>query len=330
MSPGGPAEKCGMKRGSTQMSPTKVDHDRHSDGPVIVGICAHSPDLPGLLGFAAGEANSRGVDLVLVHGCSSIPTLTSMKPSVRLRHREVHWLKRLGMLAEIAEELLDPARHVDIRVHRGTGVQALVEASTSASLVVVQYRRDPPSPRVRTGSTCARVALAARAPVAVVSASEPSSPPWGNVVVGVGATASGSALSLAFQEAEFRRTGVLAVHSWRPRPSGLLVDGQTELEEYRRQFGSAHQAFVEHVRPWAEQYPRVPLRHRVFTLPPAESLLLEATRGQLLVIGRQRRGLGRPRFGYIARRCLAEAPCPVLVSGSRQRIELPDLTSSLI
>ena len=310
------------------MSPTKADHDRHSDGPVVVGICAHSPDLQGLLGFAAGEANSRGVDLVLVHGCSSIPTLTSLTPSVRLRHREVHWLKRLGMMAEVAEELLDPARHVDISVHRGTGVQALVEASTSASLVVVQHRRGSRSPRVRTGSTCARVAMAARAPVAVVSASEPSLPPWGNVVVGVDTTASGPALSLAFQEAELRQTGVLAVHSWRPRPSGLLVDGQTEEEEYRRQFGSAHQAFVEHVRPWAKQYPQVPLRHRVYTLPPAESLLLEATRGQLLVIGRHRRGLGSPGLGYVTRRCLAEAPCPVLISGSSQRIELPELISS--
>ena len=166
--------------------------------------------------------------------------------------------------------------------------------------------------------------MAARAPVAVLSASEPSLPPWGNVVVGVDPTASDSALSLAFQEAELRQTGVLAVHSWRPRPSGLFVDGQTEEEEYRRQFGSAHQALVDYVRPWANQYPQVPLRHRVFTLPPAESLLLEATRGQLLVIGRHRRGLGSPGLGYVARRCLAEASCPVLISGSGQRIVLPE------
>ena len=86
---------------------------------------------------------------------------------------------------------------------------------------------------------------------------------------------------------------------------------------------------MEHVRPWAEQYPRVPLRHQVFTLPPAESLLLEATRGQLLVIGRHRRGLGSAGLGYVARRCLAEAPCPVLVSDSSQRIELPESISSL-
>jgi len=310
------------------MPTTRVDHDRHSDGPVVVGICAQSSDLSAMLRFAAVEANRRGVDLVLVHGCSSFPTLTSLEPRVRLRDRQAQWLKRLGMIAEIAEERLDPARHVDISVHRGNGVQALVEASAFASVVVMQHRRSSRSPRVRAGSTCARVAMAARAPVAVVSAFEPSLPSRGNVVVGVDTTASGPALSLAFQEAELRQTGVLAVHSWRPRPSGLLVDGRTEEEEYRRQFGSAHQAFVEHVRPWAKQYPQVPLRHRVYTLPPAESLLLEATRSQLLVIGRHRRGLGSPGFGFVTRRCLAEAPCPVLVSGSSQRIELAKSISS--
>ena len=123
----------------------------------------------GCSGSRPVKANRRQVDLVLVHGCSSFPTLTSLKPSVRLRDRQAHWLKRLGMIAEIAEELLDPARDIDISVHRGNGVQALVEASALASVVVMQHRRSSRSPHVRTGSTCARVAMAARAPVAVLS-----------------------------------------------------------------------------------------------------------------------------------------------------------------
>jgi len=144
----------------------------------------------------------------------------------------------------------------------------------------------------------------------------------------VDATASGSALSLAFHEAELGQTGVVAVHSWRSRPVGLFLDGPTEEEEFRRQFGEKHRAFVEYVRPWANQYPHVPLRHRLFTLPPTESLLLESTRGQLLILGPHRRSLGSPGLGSISRRYLTEASCPVLISGSGQRVELPESAAS--
>jgi nucleotide-binding universal stress UspA family protein len=254
--------------------------------------------------------------------------LTSLKPSLRLKNREAHWLKRLAMVAEIAGELLDPARSVDISVHRGNGAQALVEASMSASIVVVQRRRTSPGTRISAGSTCAQVARAARSPAVVLSATEPSAPPWGNVVVGVDAASAGSALTLAFHEAELRQTGVVAVHSWRPRPVGLLLDGPTEEEEFRRQFGEKHRAFIEYVRPWAIHYPQVPLRHRLFTLPPTESILLESTRGQLLILGRHRRSLGSPGLGSVTRRCLTEASCPVLVSGSGQRVELSESAAS--
>ncbi|MDF2747946.1 MAG: UspA domain protein, partial [Propionibacteriaceae bacterium] len=132
----------------------------------------------------------------------------------------------------------------------------------------------------------------------------------------------------AFHEAELRHTGVVAVHSWRPRPAGLFLDGSTEEEEFRRQFGEKHRAFIEYVRPWARQYPQVPLWHRLYTLPPTESLLLESTRGQLLTLGPHRRSLGSPGLGQVTRRCLTEASCPVLVSGGGQRVEQPESAAS--
>ena len=105
------------------------DRRHDAEGPVIVGVSSQTPGLRRTLEFAADEANRRRVDLTLVHGCSPIPMPTTLEPTTPLVDREVHWLKRLGMMAEVAAELLDPDRSVNIIVHPGTGVQALVESS---------------------------------------------------------------------------------------------------------------------------------------------------------------------------------------------------------
>jgi nucleotide-binding universal stress UspA family protein len=304
-------------------------HRHDGNGPVIVGVSSQTPDLKRMLEFAADEANSRRVDLTLVHGCSPIPMPTTLRPLTPMADREVHWLRRLGMMAEMAAELLDHDRNVDIMVHRGTGVRALVDASASASIVVLQRRRISQGRRIRTGSTSALVAVGSLAPVAVLNASETRSAASGKVVVGVDTTAPSSALSVAFQEAEFRQTELLVVHAWRPKKARLFTDGPAEEEQFRHQFGSAHQALVDYVRPWASRYSHVPVRHKLFTLPPAESLLVAAAEGQLLVVERHRQGhLGTLGLGHIARRCLGEAPCPVLVTGGGQRVELHNSIAS--
>ena len=276
-------------------------HD--ADDPVIAGVSSQTPALRRTLEFAADEANRRRVDLTLVHGCSPIPMPTTLEPGTPLVDREVQWLKRLGMTAELAAELLDPDLSVNIIVHPGTGVQALVESSAHASLVVVQRRLISQGRRIRTGSTSALVAVRSLAPVVILSASEASPPPSADVVVGVDVASSSSALGVAFREAELRQTGLLVVHGWRPKRTSLFADGPDEEDRFRRQFGVAHQTLVEHVRPWASRYPQVPLRHKLFTLPPAESLLLAASEGQLLVLGRHRRNhLGTLGLGQVARR----------------------------
>jgi nucleotide-binding universal stress UspA family protein len=295
-------------------------HDH--EGPVLVGVSSQTPDLRRTLEFAADEANRRQVDLTLVHGCSPIPMPTTLEPTTPLVEREVRWLKRLGMMAELAAEMLDPPRTVDILVHRGTGVHALVETSARASLVIVQRRRISRGRRIRTGSTSALVAARSLAPVAVLSASNTSAPVSGDVVVGVDISAPSSALRAAFTEAELRQTGLLVVHAWRPKRTSLFVDGPAEEDEFRRQFGVAHQSLVTYVCREASRHPHVPVRHWLFTLPPADSLLLAASEGQVLILGRHQRGhFGAPGLGQVARRCLAGAPCPVLITSELQSPE---------
>jgi nucleotide-binding universal stress UspA family protein len=301
----------------------------HADGPVTVGVSAQAPGLMRMLEFAAGEAIRRRVDLTLVHGCSPVPMPTSLEPTIPMVDREVHWLKRLGMTAELLAELLDADHTVEIVVHPGTGVHALVEASATASLVVLQRRRISRGRRIRTGSTSALVAVRSLAPVAVLSASGTLSPASGDVVVGVDTNAPSSALGVAFEEAELRQSGLLVVCGWQPKRTSLFADGPAEENEFRRQFGGAHQSLVEYVRPLARRYPQVPLRHKLFTLAPAESLLLAASEGQLLVLGRHRRGhLGTLGLGHVARRCLAESNCPVLITGESRQVQLRDATVS--
>ena len=262
--------------------PRRDGERRHDpDGPVIVGVSSQTPGLRQVLEFAADEANRRRVDLTLVHGCSPIPMPTTLEPTTPLKDREVQWIKRLGMMAEMAAELLDPGRTVDIIVDRGTGVHALLEASASASMVVVQRRRIARGRRIRTGSTSALVAVGSRAPVAVLSASEASLAPSANVVVGVDTSSASSALSVAFREAELRQTGLLVVHGWRPKRSRLFADRSVEEDEYRRQFRLAHLTLAEYVRPWASQYPQVPA--------PPQAIYIAT--GRELAAGRIRRSV---------------------------------------
>ena len=146
----------------------------------------------------------------------------------------------------------------------------------------------------------------------------------GDVVVGVDVSAPSSALRAAFTEAELRQTGLLVVHAWRPKRTSLFVDGPAEEDEFRRQFGVAHQSLVEYVCREASRHPHVPVRNRLFTLPPADSLVLAASAGQVLILGRHRRGhFDAAGLGQVARRCLAGAPSPVLITSEIQSPERP-------
>jgi nucleotide-binding universal stress UspA family protein len=136
-------------------------------GPVVLGIA--QDEAPGPVDFAFGEARRRGTNVLAVRRWvypQSFPGHIAVSPEEEQREN--------AQAAAEVEECLAAARQaypdVAVRVETGLGVpeEALVEASRSASLVVVGSRRHRRRFTLPVGLVTGRVLHHAQCPVAVV------------------------------------------------------------------------------------------------------------------------------------------------------------------
>jgi nucleotide-binding universal stress UspA family protein len=130
-----------------------------------------------------------------------------------------------------------------------------------------------------------------------------------------GSAAAGHALGFAFEEADARGTGLVAVYAWDVPPRRNLgpitrlhydpVEAQDE----------ADRVLAEAVAGWAEKYPDVPVqRLAVHTLTPAAVLRDAAAGASLVVVGSRGHGgfLGL-LLGSVSHSLLTHARCSVAV-----------------
>jgi nucleotide-binding universal stress UspA family protein len=129
------------------------------------------------------------------------------------------------------------------------------------------------------------------------------------VVVGVdGSAHSEAALRLALSEAEAHQGEVTAVFAW--QMPFVSIPGAFDREELDK----AGTAFlIEKVSAVAPS-PAVPLRTLVAEGDPAEALIMAAKNADMLVVGSRGRSTIRGMLvGAVSLRCIAGAPCPVMV-----------------
>lgn len=205
-----------------------------------------------------------------------------------------------------------PRLDVRLSIPNETAVVALLDASASASTVVVGSRgAGEPTSRL-AGSTAVALAARARCPVAVVRGRGPDFPPpsAGPVVVGTeGSAVSEDAIRMAFEEASLRQAGLLVLHSWSEHAEGR-GDRRASREDL---VASAQELLAEQLAGFERKYPEVSVLRVVTGTRPVSSLLHHSKRAQLLVVGsRGHGGLGGLSLGSASQALVHHAHCPVL------------------
>lgn len=295
--------------------------------PIVVGIDGGPSDYDQALQYAADAAHRWGVGVRLVHGCEPHSRLPRMDEAVPVEQQRRIGRQQTRIAARRLRDLVPPGREISISVSPDTGLEALVDESADAPLLVVQRREISGLKRFASGSVTSDIAARAHCPVVVVRSGARGGK--GDVVVGVDdAGHAQAALSAAFGEAERWGCGVVAVHAWQ------WEDSVTEFGFYPT---DPHDVFAveearrirlaEAIEPYATAHPGVHVGQVVIPGTVPRALLDAAIDARLLVVSRHKPAPAPRALGSIARRCISEAVCPVMVvAGSRpveQRVEDP-------
>ncbi len=286
--------------------------------PVAVGITGGPSDYALALEYAAAAARRRGVGVRVVHGCEPFHRLPRLEdPEADQRNlRQGHQQARIA--ARRLRDLLPAGREVSVSTPPGSGPEALVEESAQACLVVLQRRDLSALGRISAGSTTSAVAAQAACPVVAVRPGAVGGA--GGVVVGVDAAGHAeAALAAAFAEADALDCGIVAVHAWQWQDTAFQLGyAPTDPDEIDQAERTHRERLAELVAPYADRHPTVPVELSVVAGPVPSALVGAAAGARLLVVSRHKPAAKPRGLGSIARRCLNEAPCPVMVvAGSR-------------
>lgn len=277
---------------------------------IVIGVDG-SPAATAAARWAACEAAMRDVELTIVHVLRSAPDALPLTgwPAIPLpaevgEDQLAQGEKILDDTLEVIAKTIGvrQPRSIASRVCIGAVVPTLSGFSHKGSQMIVVGRRGRGGiHRALLGSVSSGVLHNAHGPVAVVhdhaSADPPSAAP---VVVGVdGPPASESAIAVAFDEASRRGVDVVAVHGFEHADTSM-----------------AGALLERKLAGWQERYPDVAV-HRVITRDhPADALLDQSRRAQLVVVGsRGRGGLAGKVLGSVSAAVVQACRIPVIVAG---------------
>lgn len=203
---------------------------------------------------------------------------------------------------------------VDVR--QGRPARELLQLSRQAATLVMGARGLGRLGGAILGSVSAAVVSHATCPVVIVRDQAQAETARGPVVVGIdGSRVSRYAAEVAFQEADARGVGVVAVASWLDRS---IYASPAALEAARRHAAALEQQqqamLAGDVRSLARRYPDIPLQQVVSQGEPADALASAAADAQLLVVGSHGRGAFLDTIlGSTSRALLQKSPCPLMV-----------------
>lgn len=257
---------------------------------IVVGVDG-SPESQVALRWAATEAQTSGRPVTLIN---VVTPIAISWPTIMLQEQISTYEKQNAeeVLGHARQTLLDglgpgpqPAVHSEVLM--AGIVEALVEASKDAHMVVVGARGRGAVRRVLLGSVSAGLIHHAHCPVAVIHSRDGRLPTAdAPVVVGIdGSPASEAATALAFDEASRRGAELVAVHVWSdmaPIPGAATDRHQCEQR--------AEETLAERLAGWQERYPDVRTRRVVESDRPARWLVEHSADAQLVVLGSHGRG----------------------------------------
>ncbi|KWX22543.1 universal stress protein UspA [Mycolicibacterium wolinskyi] len=273
--------------------------------------------------WAAREAAMRHEPLSIVHVLPALPVAASALawPAGRVPEEvlEIQESEGRGFIADATrtarESVGDKELDVAGELFIGAPVQALSELSTDAKMLVVASQGRSKRHRPLLGSVSTGVLYHARCSVAVIH-EEAESPQRAHlpVLVGIdGSAVSESAIAIAFDEASWRSVDLLALHVWSDADMPWLPSLETSAQQR-----VAEETLAERLAGWQEKYPDVTVRRIVRYDRPAQQLLEESGRAQLVVVGnRGRGGFAGMLLGSVSAAVSREARIPVIVARQR-------------
>ena len=277
---------------------------------IVIGVDG-SPAATAAARWAACEAAMRDVELTIVHVLRSAPDALPLTgwPAIPLPAEVGE--DQLAQGEKILDDTLEViAKTIGVRQPRSIASRVCIGAvlptlsgfsHKGSQMIVVGRRGRGGIHRALLGSVSSGVLHNAHGPVAVVHDHASADPPRAApVVVGVdGPPASESAIAIAFDEASRRGVDVVAVHGFEHADTSM-----------------AGALLEQKLAGWQERYPDVAV-HRVITRDhPADALLDQSRRAQLVVVGsRGRGGLAGKVLGSVSAAVVQACRIPVIVAG---------------
>lgn len=253
-------------------------------------------------------------------------------------HRPLHVLHATGVgivpwttarleaqdkIAEAAAAMVRAAAP-DLLVTRETVIAnpaaALVEASTTADLVVLASGGLGHAAGVVLGAAAHAIAAHAHCPVVLT----PHNSEWsatGPVVLGMDASeGSVPALEWAFSEASTRDAPLKVVHTWWWEEPDPFLSGHEWEGEWQDVVETQRLEVAEMLAGWQEKYPDVQVTTAVVRGHATSALTEETRDAQLLVVGsRGRGGFTGLLLGSVSTSLIAQTRCPLTVVPSTSR-----------
>jgi nucleotide-binding universal stress UspA family protein len=295
----------------------------HSDirRPVVVGVDG-SPQAIHALDWAATEASLRDAPLVVVQAYSpdypGVRSVGLVGPPPPQPTNALHEVAQEGC-AQSAQRAREahPALVVTERCVAEDPAHALVDASSTADLVVMGARGLGKVRGLLMGSVSSHVTSRSHCPVVVVREAPRESTAEPRVVVGVdGSEDSTAAVRFAFEAAARRGAGLTVVHTWDVDVDSTsaaltwVVDSQEADEQERT-------VVAETLAGYAAEFPTVDVRRHVVRGHPVAELVRQSEDADLLVVGTRGRGAVKGLvLGSVSHSVLHDARCPVAVVGS--------------
>jgi nucleotide-binding universal stress UspA family protein len=297
-----------------------TDTRTQPSGAVVVGVDGTpSDERPLQAGVAHARLHRRPLHIVHATGVGIVPwTPERLAKQGALTAACVEQARLLTGDVDISDVDISSATVVDDQS------AALVEASRTASLVVMGTGRHGTVGSVVLGATTGKVATHAQCPVMVIPDAWTAADDL-PVVVGVDDEVhSRPAVDTAFAEASARKAPLVALHAWwwdepSPLSSEIVWDQESGWDdEWKAVANSQRVMMSEMLAGMQEKYPEVDVRTE-FVRGDATAVLEEASGdAQLLVVGtRGRGGFAGLLLGSVSSRALHHSRCPVMVVPSR-------------
>jgi nucleotide-binding universal stress UspA family protein len=293
-----------------------TDFETHP--PVVVGVDGSS-HASVALDWAADEASRRGAPLLVLQAFSAdFPSVRSAGPGEPPTPQPSSALQRAAEAGSIAAADRVRKAHPDLdvtaRAVPGDAGTVLVEASTTALLVVVGARGLGRIRGLLMGSVSAYVTPRSHCPVVVLRERPSRSLTGLRVVVGLDGDAdSTEALRFGFEYAAARDLGLTVVHAW-----DLDVDNTAAALAWSVDWQQADEqertVVAEALAGYAAEFPTVDVRRHVVRGHPVAELVRQSKNAALLVMGtRGRAGVKSFVLGSVTQGVLHGAHCPVAV-----------------